>query len=227
MYQLFIANKNYSSWSLRPWVLMRELHIPFNEKLIPFSSDNNWKEFRQFSPVGKVPCLHDGDSIVWDSLAIIEFLADRHTQVWPNDPKAKIWARCASAEMHSGFSTLRKICTMNVGLRIGLHQISPQLQADFDRLNELLNEGLQQFGGPYLAGNTFTGVDAFYAPVIFRIQTYGLRMQELVDQYAQRILNLASMQEWQNEALKEIWRESAHENEALSIGTVIQDYRFK
>ena len=225
MYQLFIANKNYSSWSLRPWILMCELNIPFKETLVPFSSNNNWEEFRQFSPVGKVPCLHDGDTSVWDSLAIIEFLADRHEHVWPSEPKAKIWARCATAEMHSGFSTLRNICTMNVGLRIGLHQISPSLQRDVDRLSELFYQGLQQFGGPYLAGNTFTAVDAFYAPVVFRIQTYGLTMHEEVNQYVQHILSLTSMKEWQSDALKEVWRESAHENEALAVGTVLHDFR--
>ena len=225
MYQLFIANKNYSSWSLRPWILMRELNIPFKETLVPFSSDNNWEEFRQFSPVGKVPCLHNGDTSVWDSLAIIEFLADRHEHVWPSDPKAKIWARCATAEMHSGFSTLRNICTMNVGLRINLHQISPSLQRDIDRLIELFSQGLQQFGGPYLAGNIFTAVDAFYAPVVFRIQTYGLKMNGEVNQYVQHILSLTSMKEWQSDAIKETWRELAHENEALAVGTVLQDYR--
>src|SRR5690606_38041445 len=101
MYTLFIANKNYSSWSLRPWVLMRELGIPFEERLTPFVEDSNWESFRTFSPNGKVPCLHDGETVVWDSLGITEYLAEHHRSVWPSEGKARAWARCASAEMHS------------------------------------------------------------------------------------------------------------------------------
>src|SRR5271165_5094264 len=104
MYELHIANKNYSSWSLRPWVLMRELGIPFVERLSPFSEESNWDAFRGFSPNGKVPCLHDGAEAVWDSLAITEYLAEGHQGVWPENQQARTWARCAAAEMHSGFS---------------------------------------------------------------------------------------------------------------------------
>src|SRR5687768_11640740 len=98
MFELFIANKNYSSWSLRPWLLMRELRIPFEEKLVPFGGNPN--AFRAFSPSGKVPCLVDGETVVWDSLAIVEYLAERVTEVWPGDSAARAWARCAAAEMH-------------------------------------------------------------------------------------------------------------------------------
>lgn len=224
MYQLFIGNKNYSSWSLRPWVLMRALDIPFEEKLMVFESDN-WDAFRLFSPVGKVPCLHDGENVVWDSLAIVEFLAEQYKHVWPNNAKARMWARCASAEMHSGFSSLRNECTMNVGLRINLHTISVGLQRDIDRLNTLWAEGLQQFGGPFLAGAQLTAVDAFYAPVIFRIQTYGLKMHPTLDAYIQNMLNLPAMQQWQSDAIQETWREQSHEQEALDAGTVLADLR--
>ena len=119
MYELYIANKNYSSWSLRPWVLMRALGIPFDETLVPFLGGvgANWDAFRAFSPTGKVPCLRDGDAVVWDSLAIAEYLAERHAGVWPADPRARAWARCAAAEMHSGFPGLRSVCTMNCGVR--------------------------------------------------------------------------------------------------------------
>src|ERR1700756_3998152 len=103
MYTLYIANKNYSSWSLRPWILMRELAIPFTERMMPFSEGPNWPAFREFAPNGKVPCLHDQGEKVWDSLAIIEFLAERHENAWPKDAHARTWARCASSEMHSGF----------------------------------------------------------------------------------------------------------------------------
>ncbi|HQY70835.1 MAG TPA: glutathione S-transferase N-terminal domain-containing protein, partial [Pseudomonadales bacterium] len=108
MYELYIANKNYSSWSLRPWVLMRELRIAFDERLVPFAPGSNFERFRAFSPTGKVPCLHDGATVVWDSLAIAEYLAERHAGVWPSDARARAWARSAAAEMHSGFGALRQ-----------------------------------------------------------------------------------------------------------------------
>jgi glutathione S-transferase len=107
MYELYIANKNYSSWSLRPWVLLRELGIPFVEHLLRFGETADWNDYRKISPTGKVPCLRDGSTSVWDSLAIIEYVAERHAGVWPADAAARAWARCAAAEMHSGFSALR------------------------------------------------------------------------------------------------------------------------
>lgn len=225
MYSLYIANKNYSSWSLRPWILMRELAIPFQEKIVPFGSDNNWDAFRSFSPAGKVPCLHDGAAVVWDSIGITEFLAERHAGVWPQDSAARSWARCAAAEMHSGFSTLRQQCPMHCALRIRMTDISPAFQRDVDRLKELWNEGLTRFGGPFLAGEKFTAVDAFFAPVVLRVQSYGIVLDAVSAAYAQRLLGLASMQEWQAAALKETWREPAHEADALAAGTLVQDLR--
>ncbi|MGL4605187.1 MAG: glutathione S-transferase N-terminal domain-containing protein, partial [Iodobacter sp.] len=103
MYQLYIANKLYSSWSLRPWLLLKQLNIPFTEQLVPFGAGASQPLFLQFSPTGKVPCLHDGERTVWDSLAMTEYLAERHAGVWPKDEDARAWARCAAAEMHSGF----------------------------------------------------------------------------------------------------------------------------
>jgi glutathione S-transferase len=178
MYELFITNKNYSSWSLRAWVLMRQLELPFREQLVPVVEGSNWDAFRTFSPSGRVPCLRDGDTIVWDTMGITEYLAERHAGVWPADPKARTWARCAAAEMHAGFGTLRERCTMNVGLRIRLRDVPPLLARDIARISELWNEGLARFGGPFLAGEDFTAVDAFFAPVAFRIQTYGLSLAE-------------------------------------------------
>ena len=174
MYTLYIANKNYSSWSLRPWVLMRALAIAFAENITPFNGSAQGEAFRTFSPSGKVPCLQDGAQIIWDSQAITEYLAERHQGVWPEDPNARAWARCAVAEMHSGFTALREQCSMNCGLRIRLNEIAPALQSDVERIDALWREGLQRFGGPFLAGAQFTAADAFYAPVAFRVQTYGL-----------------------------------------------------
>jgi len=225
MYTLYIANKNYSSWSLRPWVLMKTLGIPFEERLQVFQEGSNWEPFRQFSPVGLVPCLHDGSTVVWDSLGIAEYLAERHPGVWPADSAARAFARCAAAEMHAGFAVLRNICTMNCGLRIRLKETSPALQRNLDRVGELWNEGLQRFGGPFLAGPSFTAVDAFYAPVGFRVQTYDLKLSGAANSYASRLLALPAMRSWYAAALQETWREQAHEAEATGVGTVLQDLR--
>lgn len=222
---LSIAKKNYSSWSLRPWVLMRELHIPFEEKLHPFGSDALPGGFRDFSPTGQVPCLRDGDRVVWDSLGIAEYLAERVPAVWPADADARAWARCAAAEMHSGFASLRRHCTMNCGIRVKLHAVPPDLQADFARLDALWHEGLSRFGGPYLAGDAFTAVDAFFAPVAFRIQTYAIPLSDPSLDYARRLRELPSMQAWYAAALAETWREEGHEAEARATGTWQQDLR--
>ncbi|MGD9942736.1 MAG: glutathione S-transferase family protein [Burkholderiaceae bacterium] len=225
MYRLFIANKNYSSWSLRPWAVLREQGIAFEERLVPFAGADNWDEFRAFAPNGKVPCLVDGDTVVWDSLAIVEYLAERHAGVWPDDARARAWARCAAAEMHAGFGSLRGTCTMNCGLRVRLHGVSDALARDIERIDELWTDGLRRFGGPFLAGSSFTAADAFFAPVAFRVQTYGLVLGEPAAAYAQRLLATAALRRWQDEALAEPWRESAHEADALQVGDVIGDLR--
>ena len=124
MYELYIGNKNYSSWSLRPWVLMSELGIVFAEHVVAFDPGTSWTKFRAFSPSGKVPCLVDGSTVVWDSLGITEYLAERHAGVWPGEAAARAWARCAAAEMHSGFGALRNTCAMNCGLRVRLHEVT-------------------------------------------------------------------------------------------------------
>lgn len=221
---LYIANKNYSSWSLRPWLLMTELAIPFDEKLIPFEESNH-VNFKAFAPNAKVPCLHDGGLVIWDSLAIIEYLAERNPGVWPSQPAARAWARSASAEMHSGFSALRNQCSMNCGLRLKLHAITDALQADLQRLDELWRDGLQRFGGPFLAGGEFSAVDAFYAPVAFRVQTYSLPLSAPALAYVARILALAGMQDWHRAALLEPWRETGHELEVLAGAELLQDLR--
>ncbi|WP_329741768.1 glutathione S-transferase family protein [Dyella sp. A6] len=228
MYTLYIANKNYSSWSLRPWVLMRVLDMPFEEKLVPFDGGvgANWDAFRTFSPNGKVPCLHDGELAVWDSLAIAEYLAEQHAGVWPSDPHARAWARSAAAEMHSGFGALRSDCTMNCGIRVRLAAPDDAaLQADVTRVAELWNDGLSRFGGPFLAGAAFTAVDAFYAPVAFRIQTYGLSLDPLSMAYARRLLELPAMRDWYQAALAETWREPGHEADARRVGSWLEDLR--
>lgn len=225
MYTLHIANKNYSSWSLRPWVLMKEAGIPFEEKLHRFIPDTGGRGFTSFSPSGKVPTLIDGDNVVWDSLAILEYLAERHQGVWPADPVARAWARSAASEMHSSFSALRNICGMNVGVRVKLHEISPALHQDLVRMEELWADGLARFGGPFLAGETFSAVDAFFCPVAFRVQTYNLPMGEKARAYAFRLLTLDSMLSWSKAALREDFRDHPHDAELLEHGIITEDHR--
>jgi glutathione S-transferase len=227
MYTLHIANKNYSSWSLRPWVLMRALGIPFEERLTPFTDDPvaTHAAFQRFSPSGKVPCLKDGDTAVWDSLAIAEYLHERHAGVWPADSAARVWARSAAAEMHSGFSALRNICGMNCGIRIKLAAVPPELQADIARLSELWNDGLARSGGLFLAGAAFTAVDAFFCPVACRVQTYGLALDKNSAAYVRRLLDEPAMREWYAAALAETTRVTRYEEEARAAGDVTADLR--
>jgi glutathione S-transferase len=224
MYELYIANKNYSSWSLRPWVLMREAGIDFRERLIPFGAPA-WSEFRALSPSGKVPCLVDGGTVVWDSLAIVEYLAERHERVWPPESAARAFARSAAAEMHSGFAELRARCSMTCGMRLRLKETSAALGHDIARLESLWAAGLERFGGPFLAGSSFSAVDAFFAPVAYRVQTYGLKLGPRAAAYAQRLLGLASMREWYAAALAENFRDAPHEVETLALTFVVEDLR--
>jgi glutathione S-transferase len=227
MYTLFIANKNYSSWSLRPWSLMQELGLAFEERLTPFAEGSSWNSFRKFSPSGKVPCLIHDKEVIWDSLGITEYLAERHPTVWPADTRARTWARCATAEMHSGFTALRERCSMTCGVRVRLHEIPESLRRDLDRLSELWSEGLQRFGGLFLAGASFSAVDAFFAPVAFRVQTYGLQLDPTAQAYASRLLELPSMRSWYADALAERWRDEAHDAETRKWGTWLEDLRTK
>lgn len=225
MFDLFIGNKNYSSWSLRPWVLLRELNIPFRENLVPFGGAQNPHAFRDFSPTGKVPCLVDGSITVWDSLAITEYVGERHAGVWPAEAVARAWARSASAEMHSGFFGLRNTCTMNCGLRITLRSIDLGLNRDLARLEELWADGLNRFGGPFLTGPRFCAVDAFFAPVALRIQTYDPPIGSGARRYAAQLLALTSMKDWYAAALQETWRDEEHEVEARAVGEWREDLR--
>jgi glutathione S-transferase len=225
MYELYIANKNYSSWSLRPWVLLRERRIPFTEHLLRFGDSPAWETYRQLAPSGKVPCLVDGPTLVWDSLAIVEYLAERHAGVWPANPGTRAWARCAAAEMHSGFAELRARCSMTCGQRIRLATVPDALQHDIARLTALWSEGLARFGGPFLAGESFTAVDAFFAPVAFRAASYGLELEPAAAGYVARLLALPAMQTWYAAALEETFRDASHEADIRNLGTVLEDLR--
>lgn len=223
-YTLITANRNYSSWSLRPWVLMKALGIPFTDRLEPFTKPDNYDDFRQFSPTGQVPLLIDGKRRIPDSLGITFYLAERHDGIWPVDEEARIFAQGAVAEMHGGFGHLRNDCTMNVGVRVTPKPMSEGLRRNVERVRELFETGLSRFGGPWLAGAQFTAADAFFAPVAFRIRTYGLDVgkgQAWVD----HVLAHPAMLEWEAAALAENWREVSHEEELAAAGVITADYR--
>jgi glutathione S-transferase len=225
MLTLYIANKNYSSWSLRPWFLLHELGVPFEEQRLVFGDEAAWGPFRALSPSGKVPLLVDDGRVVWDSLAIVEYLAERHPGVWPAGADARAWARCAAAEMHSGFTALRQVCSMNIGIRVRLHEVSPALARDVARIDALWSDGLSRFGGPWLAGAQVSAVDAFFAPVAFRVQTYGLALGPAAAAYAARLLGRPSMQRWYAEGVAETSRDPAHDAEIEAVGVLTSDVR--
>ncbi len=172
-----------------------------------------------------MPCLLDGDRVVWDSLAIAEYLAERHEGVWPADADARAWARCATAEMHSGFAALRGGCPMSVGVRARRHCMTAALDRDVARVGELWSEGLTRFGGPFLAGQAFTAVDAFFSPVIFRVRTFGLDVGDRGGAWASLMLDHPAMREWEAAALAETTREGEHEAELAACGAIIDDHR--
>ncbi len=227
-YTLITANRNYSSWSLRPWLLMKALGIPFDERIEQFKAATNHDAFRAFSPTGQVPVLLDGQRTIHDSLGITLYLADRHPAVWPDASgaaDARAWAQCAVAEMHSGFSALRNDCTMNVGVRVQMRPSSAALAANLARLRELWAQGLSQFGGPWLAGPRFCAADAFFAPVAWRVRTYGLDVGAAGQAWVDHLIDHPAMRDWEAQALDEPWREAGHEAELAACGRITADYR--
>jgi glutathione S-transferase len=211
--KLYIGNKNYSSWSMRPWVVLRQAGIPFEEVKLRFDSFGAQSDFkrslRSLNPVGKVPVLDDDGFAVWDTLAIAEYLHEKFPSlgVWPAGPSDRARARSLCAEMHSGFGALRQHCPMNieadlsdVGRKLWTEQ--PDIRTDLERIDRMWGDQLSAHGGPMLLGE-FSAVDAFYAPVCSRIRTYGLPVSEGSKQYVQRIEGLASVQAWNRAALGE------------------------
>ena len=210
--KLYIGNKNYSSWSMRPWVLMTELGVAFEEVMVPFDFSPQsafYQAVAQVNPAGKVPVLIDEGFAVWDTLAITEYLHEKFPTrgIWPAGRHERARGRSISAEMHSGFSALRSHCPMNleaqfpeVGARIWAEQAG--VRKDVARIEALWTQCLQDHGGPFLLG-PFSAADAFYAPVCTRLQTYGLPLSPMARGYVERIVSLASVRQWTREALQE------------------------
>jgi len=203
MYTIYLGNKNYSTWSLRGWLAAKLSGAPFREVMVTLSGIYN-AEWRRFSPTARVPALHDGDVVVWDSLAIAEYLAERHPGMWPADASARAYARSIACEMHSGFSHLRNDMTMCIRERVDVRPWSPELAADIARVVEIWTESRERFGkdGPYLMGS-FTLADVFFAPVAFRFRTYGVTPGGTASAYLDALLAHPFLREWEAEARAE------------------------
>jgi len=193
---LVIGNKNYSSWSLRPWIALKVLGIPFDELRIPLYRPGSKERILGYSPAGKVPVLRDGDTVVWDSLAILEHLAERHPQLWPTDRAERAQARAIAAEMHSGFAQLREHMSMNTRKRYPGKGRTPEVIKDIERIDVIWTQAKE----PFLFG-AFTAADAMYAPVVLRFRTYEVEPRN--KKYMQAVLDLPAMREWIESAERE------------------------
>lgn len=213
MIKLYIGNKNYSSWSMRPWVLLTQAGIAFEEVMVRFDAFTPGSQFKTtlktISPAGKVPVLVDDDLVVWDTLAIAEYAAELcpECELWPHEPSDRARARSVCAEMHSGFSALRSACPMNIEARLPevgalIWRDNAGVRADVTRLVSLWRECLQQSGGPLLFGN-FSVADAYFAPVCTRLITYALPLPDDMAAYVQRVCALPGVQAWTKGALAE------------------------
>jgi len=195
--KLVIGNKNYSSWSLRPWILMHHANLSFEEINISLFTEQGASLIEQWCPAKRVPVLHDGPLVLWDSLAICEYIADKVTQValWPERSDERARARALSAEMHAGFADMRKAMPMNCRRVVQGFKPGLEAQIDINRIVQLFEDALQQSGGPWLFGH-YTVADAMYAPVASRFQTYKIKVPVLSQGYVERVMNDAPMQDW-------------------------------
>lgn len=197
--KIVLGNKNYSSWSFRPWLVLKHLGVPFDEIVIPLDQPSTHAEIKKYSPSGRLPVLVDGDRLIWDSLSICEYLHEQFEDrgLWPADAGARAWARSVSAEMHSGFQALRQDCPMKIRESLPGRVIRPEVQQDIDRIVGLWSDCRRRFGasGPFLFG-AFSIADAMYAPVVSRFKTYGVPLEKIQAAYAEAIWSLPAVQEW-------------------------------
>ena len=205
--KLVIGNKNYSSWSMRPWVALRASNIAFDEVFIPlYTGDADKQRILSLTHSGKVPCLIDGDVTVWDSLAIIEYVAERfpEARLWPEDRASRAHARSIAAEMHSGFAALRNECGMNLHRPVGAIALSNEACADVARVQQIWSDCRERYAqfGPFLFG-AFGGADAMFAPVVHRFRTYAIAAALDAQAYMDTMMSLPAFQEWTRAALAE------------------------
>jgi glutathione S-transferase len=203
-YTLHVGEKRYSSWSARPWLLMRGLGIPFTEQFVSLQPDADKTGRFARLPGGRVPVLEDGPVLVWDSLAITEYLAERHPGVWPADPVARAYARSACAEMHGGFGALRSQLSMDLAARRPQRKRNDAVKADIARIESLWSEARRRFGqgGPFLFG-AFSAADAYFAPVAFRFQTYGVAPAGAAGEVLKALLGHPAVKAWEAAGITE------------------------
>jgi glutathione S-transferase len=214
--EMLIGDKNLSSWSMRPWLALKRTGAPFTETLVRLHNESTHDAIvAAGSPSGLVPVLKDGALMIWDTLAICEYLAERYpaAALWPADPAARALGRSAASEMHSGFPSLRGECPMDLSLRTDA-DVSPATAKDIRRIVGLWNGLLKQFGGPFLLG-AWSIADAFFTPVATRFRTYGLRLTDFGDAgpagaYAERLLETPEFLEWERDALADVAAQSGH-----------------
>jgi glutathione S-transferase len=206
--KLIIGNKNYSSWSFRPWIAMKVAGIAFDEQVISLNDPQFKRTVMAISPAGKVPALADDEIHVWESLAILEYLAERFAdaKLWPEDPEARAHARAISAEMHAGFVPLRRECPMNFWRPVKKRNLSAEATASVARIDAMWTDCRARFGagGPFLFG-AFGAADAMYAPVVARFATYAVDVGATSRAYMEALMGLAAWREWKAAAVKEPW----------------------
>jgi glutathione S-transferase len=209
---LVIGNKNYSSWSLRPWLFMKHQGVSFDEILVPLDLPDTRENIDKYGPSGRVPVLLNGTLAIWDSLAICEYIAETTGKGWPLDPTARAIARSVSAEMHSGFATLRSLWPMNARARNRHTAMTAALEADIERIDEIWNDCRARFGagGPWLFGD-YSIADAMYAPVVLRFNTYGANVSQTARWYMAAVLEDPLLQEWLQAAKLETWTYASSE----------------
>jgi glutathione S-transferase len=203
-FKLVIGNKNYSSWSMRPWLAMRVAGIGFEEIRVPLYQPESKPEILKYSPAGKVPILIKAETSVWESLAILEYLSECFTEkkLWPADPARRAYARTICAEMHVGFPALRANLTMNLRRTFATHSTAPDVLADIARVQEIWSKCLAKSGGPFLFG-AFGNADAMFAPVVTRFLTYSVAANETSRHYMSAVRNLPAVEEWYQAAMRE------------------------
>ncbi|MEX0752791.1 MAG: glutathione S-transferase family protein [Xanthobacteraceae bacterium] len=214
--RLIIGNKNYSSWSMRPWLAMQVAGILFEETVIPLYESGSKEQILKYSPAGKVPVLIDADRHIWESLAIVEYLAEKFPQagLWPADAAARAHARALAAEMHAGFVPLRRHCPMNIWRAPKPRELTPEVEADVARIDTMWSECRARYGkaGPFLFGS-FGAADAMYAPVVSRFHTYCIDVGPAARAYMDAVMALPAWTEWAAAARKEPWVLAQYEDD--------------
>jgi len=222
MFELYIGNKNYSSWSLRPWLLLRHFGIPFNEHMVSVAGRDYNPLLKPLAGNARVPCLHDQGFQVWESIAIAEYLAEQHPAMWPADRHARARARSISAEMHAGFAKLRTAMPMNLKLKLKGKPASPEVQRDIERIVEIWEEARNRFAsgdGPYLFGD-FSVADAMYAPIVWRLHIYNVALPPVAAAYSAAMLAHPAMLEWYRAALLETEAHAHYDKLAEEYGGI-------